>query len=150
MPSTSAVPAAGSTSSTPSNHRASSSPSAAARGRNRLETGLRSRTRASGGSPVSCRRSIVTRASYSALVAGARAPWPATSAVLTGTAARGHVRAEPGRGQHLRRHLQQGGPQGRLGLQGALLDPGGGDRKSTRLNSSHVEISYAVFCLKKK
>src|SRR5438874_7268925 len=24
------------------------------------------------------------------------------------------------------------------------------DRKSTRLNSSHVEISYAVFCLKKK
>src|SRR5690349_24234460 len=34
-------------------------------------------------------------------------------------------------------------------------DPGGQrheqpDRKSTRLNSSHVEISYAVFCLKKK
>src|SRR5690349_22459357 len=29
--------------------------------------------------------------------------------------------------------------------------PGGVvDRKSTRLNSSHVEISYAVFCLKKK
>src|SRR5690349_23627311 len=27
---------------------------------------------------------------------------------------------------------------------------GGQDRKSTRLNSSHVEISYAVFCLKKK
>src|SRR5438067_6642170 len=27
-------------------------------------------------------------------------------------------------------------------------DPG--DRKSTRLNSSHVSISYAVFCLKKK
>src|SRR5207302_2448706 len=25
-----------------------------------------------------------------------------------------------------------------------------GDRKSTRLNSSHVKISYAVFCLKKK
>src|SRR5690554_7153959 len=33
-----------------------------------------------------------------------------------------------------------------------LLDvgAGGGDRKSTRLNSSHVRISYAVFCLKKK
>src|SRR6266480_6440877 len=31
-------------------------------------------------------------------------------------------------------------------------DPGGdrGDRKSTRLNSSHMSISYAVFCLKKK
>src|SRR5207249_11723353 len=28
--------------------------------------------------------------------------------------------------------------------------PGLGDRKSTRLNSSHVSISYAVFCLKKK
>src|SRR5436305_13581322 len=27
---------------------------------------------------------------------------------------------------------------------------GGTDRKSTRLNSSHVRISYAVFCLKKK
>src|SRR3989442_8294159 len=37
-----------------------------------------------------------------------------------------------------------------------LLQPQGaahlghGDRKSTRLNSSHVRISYAVFCLKKK
>src|SRR5690606_2334023 len=29
-------------------------------------------------------------------------------------------------------------------------DGSGGDRKSTRLNSSHVKISYAVFCLKKK
>src|SRR5207249_6397811 len=28
--------------------------------------------------------------------------------------------------------------------------PGARDRKSTRLNSSHVSISYAVFCLKKK
>src|SRR5438067_9624560 len=28
--------------------------------------------------------------------------------------------------------------------------PQPGDRKSTRLNSSHVSISYAVFCLKKK
>src|SRR5438874_3223264 len=51
-------------------------------------------------------------------------------------------------------------------LQGRVPDPGtlarisevcevsldwlGQDRKSTRLNSSHVEISYAVFCLKKK
>src|SRR5256885_5363808 len=30
------------------------------------------------------------------------------------------------------------------------LNGGGGDRKSTRLNSSHLVISYAVFCLKKK
>src|SRR2546426_4687885 len=28
--------------------------------------------------------------------------------------------------------------------------PASGDRKSTRLNSSHLVISYAVFCLKKK
>src|SRR2546429_6762809 len=40
-------------------------------------------------------------------------------------------------------------------IQQALLDKGKieklvGDRKSTRLNSSHGYISYAVFCLKKK
>src|SRR5690606_42112744 len=34
---------------------------------------------------------------------------------------------------------------------GAVTAPvAAGDRKSTRLNSSHVKISYAVFCLKKK
>src|SRR5690242_21264330 len=32
----------------------------------------------------------------------------------------------------------------------ALLHEGPLDRKSTRLNSSHMSISYAVFCLKKK
>src|SRR2546430_9082588 len=32
----------------------------------------------------------------------------------------------------------------------AKLVSGCGDRKSTRLNSSHSQISYAVFCLKKK
>src|SRR2546430_9956194 len=32
----------------------------------------------------------------------------------------------------------------------ALAQPSIGDRKSTRLNSSHSQISYAVFCLKKK
>src|SRR5256885_8934527 len=31
-----------------------------------------------------------------------------------------------------------------------LFAPAQGDRKSTRLNSSHLVISYAVFCLKKK
>src|SRR5688572_31098783 len=38
-------------------------------------------------------------------------------------------------------------------LPGAVAVQGGGvhaDRKSTRLNSSHSQISYAVFCLKKK
>src|SRR2546427_5774535 len=33
---------------------------------------------------------------------------------------------------------------------GCTRSVGGTDRKSTRLNSSHSQISYAVFCLKKK
>src|SRR3712207_8668196 len=33
---------------------------------------------------------------------------------------------------------------------GVLVSGPSGDRKSTRLNSSHANISYAVFCLKKK
>src|SRR5690242_21915210 len=33
---------------------------------------------------------------------------------------------------------------------GEVCGRSGGDRKSTRLNSSHMSISYAVFCLKKK
>src|SRR2546430_12640446 len=36
-----------------------------------------------------------------------------------------------------------------VGLQRVAFSPGR-DRKSTRLNSSHSQISYAVFCLKKK
>src|SRR5438067_9262113 len=40
---------------------------------------------------------------------------------------------------------RQGGRGDLLGREAAQ-----GDRKSTRLNSSHVSISYAVFCLKKK
>src|SRR3989442_9677755 len=43
--------------------------------------------------------------------------------------------------------------RGRLEEQRALIARAGellADRKSTRLNSSHVRISYAVFCLKKK
>src|SRR5690606_41449019 len=43
----------------------------------------------------------------------------------------------------------------RLSGASVTFEPAGGlpsltDRKSTRLNSSHVKISYAVFCLKKK
>src|SRR5207302_10121176 len=36
------------------------------------------------------------------------------------------------------------------GTSGPCVSPSNQDRKSTRLNSSHVKISYAVFCLKKK
>src|SRR5690606_39296169 len=54
-----------------------------------------------------------------------------------------------------RRHLEQRGPvpaPPRPVVLRALVRPYGRtrDRKSTRLNSSHVKISYAVFCLKKK
>src|SRR3989440_2548317 len=41
------------------------------------------------------------------------------------------------------------GPASALEIGGRALAPGV-DRKSTRLNSSHDQISYAVFCLKKK
>src|SRR3712207_6997075 len=44
-----------------------------------------------------------------------------------------------------------GGLQAGLGDLAYRAAPGGkADRKSTRLNSSHANISYAVFCLKKK
>src|SRR5690606_40934780 len=49
--------------------------------------------------------------------------------------------------------LQSGDPGGiNAAGPGANVGQGGvfKDRKSTRLNSSHVKISYAVFCLKKK
>src|SRR3712207_8879494 len=61
-----------------------------------------------------------------------------------GAASRTSVGPEPWR----HNHPQAPAPA----LRGA--DAGGnralGDRKSTRLNSSHANISYAVFCLKKK
>src|SRR3712207_7152240 len=61
--------------------------------------------------------------------------------------------------QQLRLKLGGGAAQPHLLLVLPLLLNGGGidldrrddgDRKSTRLNSSHANISYAVFCLKKK
>src|SRR3712207_7764882 len=64
----------------------------------------------------------------------------------------------PGRGRHGRAAaLRPGGgsrhprraPRGRP-LDRAEQHLAGLDRKSTRLNSSHANISYAVFCLKKK
>src|SRR5688500_19328974 len=49
---------------------------------------------------------------------------------------------------HRRREVRR--PEA-AGDEGRLHDVGVGlDRKSTRLNSSHLVISYAVFCLKKK
>src|SRR3712207_8672228 len=70
----------------------------------------------------------------------------------------GHVDLERKSGGALLAGGQRGGFN--MGLAGQLpswhqqrahaLQSGSPDRKSTRLNSSHANISYAVFCLKKK
>src|SRR3712207_7432891 len=64
--------------------------------------------------------------------------------------------------QDVRGHDVEVGDAGRVDRERAALEDGDvdcvvlaqrlvvGDRKSTRLNSSHANISYAVFCLKKK
>src|SRR5699024_11793139 len=49
-----------------------------------------------------------------------------------------------------RRPPLRGGPPSRLPPDATVVGIASGDRKSTRLNTSHVSISYAVFCLKKK
>src|SRR3712207_6848911 len=59
--------------------------------------------------------------------------------------ARGRTR--PG-GERCRSRERAVGRRTRLGDPAAAVRRG--DRKSTRLNSSHANISYAVFCLKKK
>src|SRR2546422_4080810 len=77
--------------------------------------------------------------------------------VRAGGRARTHVRAGGGvpgpQGEH--HHEPALGGAELHGEQGGLRPAGHhrvvvGDRKSTRLNSSHGYISYAVFCLKKK
>src|SRR3712207_7727040 len=54
----------------------------------------------------------------------------------------GRRRRRDGGARHARSHVPQAG--------GRLRRVARRDRKSTRLNSSHANISYAVFCLKKK
>src|SRR5438034_6385252 len=53
-------------------------------------------------------------------------------------------------GQPDKRQGRSARPPARAPSRGRLGKRGRGDRKSTRLNSSHTVISYAVFCLKKK
>src|SRR2546426_7909177 len=56
-----------------------------------------------------------------------------------------------GAGLRDRPRLQRDQPQRLVALhEGRRAAEGDQDRKSTRLNSSHLVISYAVFCLKKK
>src|SRR3712207_7917646 len=85
--------------------------------------------------------------------------FPYTTLFRSAGAAGGRGQGEPGR----RRHLQPREPaahdrerqrrvlprQQRRAVERRLHHLLG-DRKSTRLNSSHANISYAVFCLKKK
>src|SRR3712207_8867104 len=66
----------------------------------------------------------------------------ASAAAAAGGSGRA-LRARRGRAGNLRPCRDRGG-------RGPGSAPLGPDRKSTRLNSSHANISYAVFCLKKK
>src|SRR5207253_11165111 len=66
---------------------------------------------------------------------------------------RRHLRVPRGSAAALLLHRSERTHPGRASSDRAGNGPGPGprtDRKSTRLNSSHVAISYAVFCLKKK
>src|SRR3712207_8294248 len=76
--------------------------------------------------------------------------FPYTTLFRSPRGARERDRAEGGRPDRDRRDLRRGDDRrraaGRAGGGPALRE----DRKSTRLNSSHANISYAVFCLKKK
>src|SRR5699024_12423211 len=63
-----------------------------------------------------------------------------------GARAQGALAVHPAGGVHKAAQVPQQHPG--IGHQGVA--EGDRDRKSTRLNSSHVSISYAVFCLKKK
>src|SRR5690349_22221089 len=74
---------------------------------------------------------------YTTLFRSSRGTWPGGAA-----SAKAERAARPGHGRGRIRGRRRDGCGPSVGTQG--------DRKSTRLNSSHVEISYAVFCLKKK
>src|SRR5690606_40486206 len=84
-----------------------------------------------------------------------RLPWPAARITTdTGGSAAGGVELRAARGLAAARLRALGTfPLVRF-IRGATLafpvPASQGDRKSTRLNSSHVKNSYAVFCLKKK
>src|SRR5207253_4261354 len=92
---------------------------------------------------------------FLSLVLTPRPPPPKSTLFPYTTLFRSRSRLRP-----LRRHVHHDGEHA-VGHPGAAPGPHGDhpavrlhrvreDRKSTRLNSSHVAISYAVFCLKKK
>src|SRR5256885_4463959 len=84
--------------------------------------------------------------------------FPYTTLFRSHQTARAHLESiyagshrEPGAShpRALTRTAEPGNRARRNGPGGGLFGPAA-DRKSTRLNSSHLVISYAVFCLKKK
>src|SRR5690606_39756187 len=97
------------------------------------------------GSSGPCRRHVSATLFFCLVVR--RPPRPTLFPYTTLFRSAGHVEA----GEPVAQRRGQGRQRGRArhprhghGQRAA------GDRKSTRLNSSHVKISYAVFCLKKK
>src|SRR5690349_23776198 len=79
--------------------------------------------------------------------------FPYTTLFRSDRRAPGARRGSGGAGRHAacvaERHVDRA-PEHAAGDQLRAAGDPRADRKSTRLNSSHVEISYAVFCLKKK
>src|SRR3712207_8196165 len=80
--------------------------------------------------------------------------FPYTTLFRSGNLRGGRRAAEFARRRPVRRGrgvLRRDGHRGACGARrGGRAPRFGADRKSTRLNSSHANISYAVFCLKKK
>src|SRR5690606_31865564 len=89
---------------------------------------------------------------------GCSAAWPVPPRPVPATRARGAVsrrvlaqcRRPSVRAARGKETAQRPERLGGVGVAPRLQAVGQVDRKSTRLNSSHVKISYAVFCLKKK
>src|SRR5690606_40671921 len=88
-----------------------------------------------------------------------RVTWDWTSGAICRSPSTSPTDTHVGRPEHQSTHPpRRGTPMKRvlhslpllIGAAALSACGGGGDRKSTRLNSSHVKISYAVFCLKKK
>src|SRR5438874_4821288 len=107
------------------------------------------------GKKCECPRSEFTASGSAARRADVTHPWPRSSR-CGARGSRRATRTRDGRttasasASSRRTARARAAPQGgdREECQGS--NGARGDRKSTRLNSSHVEISYAVFCLKKK
>src|SRR3989454_5613779 len=93
--------------------------------------------------PAELPEGYVTRlAREKAATVAAREPGAVVLAADTTVVMRGHVFGKPETPQEAAAMLKR--------LEGRKHQVMTADRKSTRLNSSHLVISYAVFCLKKK